>query len=75
MPESSEVNGTEAPTPIARAEPAWPAVFALVTAWLMPATTARRTEKVSLWLAFGVHVLAAAGTLLLISFLAGIERH
>lgn len=75
MPELSEVNGTELPTPIARAEPAWPAVFAFVMAWLMPATTARRTEKLSLWLAFGVHLLAAAGTLLLISFLGGIERH
>ncbi|MBN1347252.1 MAG: hypothetical protein JXQ73_31470 [Phycisphaerae bacterium] len=42
-----------------RADQRWPAVAAFLTAWLMPATTARRTNHVSLRWAYGIHCLAA----------------
>jgi hypothetical protein len=43
----------------------WSAWLALVTAWLWPATTARRTADVSLVLAFVVHL--AAGLLMMVA--------
>jgi len=35
----------------------WPVIATLVTSWLIPATTARRTEHVSLGKAYGIHWL------------------
>lgn len=50
----------EAAPPVASpVEPRWPGSMALLTAWWMPATTARRTQHVSLLRAFGVHILAS----------------
>ena len=50
--------------------PAWPALAALFTAGLLPATTARRTVRVKLDSAFIVHLLAAGATVLTIALLA-----
>jgi len=55
--------GADGQPPVAQVVPAeapkrWPAAVALLTAWLLPATTARRTEHVSLWRAFAVHLVA-----------------
>ncbi|MGB9623380.1 MAG: hypothetical protein ACPMAQ_00820, partial [Phycisphaerae bacterium] len=44
----------------------WPAEMSLLTAWLLPATTARRTAHVKLWRAYVVHIVSFALTLLLI---------
>ncbi len=44
---------------IEQRKPRWPAAAALVTAWICPATTARRTAHASLWDAWCVHFLAA----------------
>ncbi len=39
------------------------------TAWLLPATTARRTQHVRLWLAFLIHVTALVFSIFFIAFL------
>jgi hypothetical protein len=39
------------------AEPRWPAVMVFFTGWWLPATTARRTQHVSLRYAFAIHLL------------------
>ncbi len=44
----------------------WPAEMSLLTAWLLPATTARRTAHVKLRRAYAVHIISFALTLLLI---------
>jgi hypothetical protein len=44
--------------PMNQAEPRWPAGRALFTSWLMPATTARRTNHVPLHQAYAIHLLA-----------------
>ncbi len=49
-------------TPTKRPEPRWPIGLALLTAWLLPATTARRTAHASLTYAWFVHFLAAVLT-------------
>jgi len=46
----------------------WPAIAALALMVVCPATTARRTRHVSLLSAYGVHLLAAMLTLLVICF-------
>jgi len=53
-------------------EPRWPAVAAFVTAWLCPASSARRTLHVRLWAACAVHLLAAFLTFVLITVLASL---
>ncbi len=40
-------------------EPRWPAAMAFVTGWLLPATTARRTQHMPLAYAWLVHLIAA----------------
>ena len=47
----------------------WPAMTVFVTAWLLPAMTARRTGHVSLMNAWLIHLLAALLTILLIMLL------
>ncbi len=48
-------------------EKPWPAYYALVTAWLLPATTTRRTAHVSLPRAFAVHAIALVVTAVVIT--------
>ncbi len=55
--------------PTKRAEPRWSIGLALLTAWLLPATTARRTAHVSLPGAWALHLIAALLTFVLIMFL------
>ena len=55
-------------TPTKRSEPCWPIGLALLTAWLLPATTARRTAHVSLPRAWAVHLIAVLLTAVLIMF-------
>lgn len=55
--------------PTKRSEPRWPIGLALLTAWLLPATTARRTAHVSLPRAWSVHLIAALLTAVLIMLL------
>ena len=47
----------------------WPVLAVFLTAWLLPATTARRTAHVSLMNAWLIHLLAAFLTILLIMLL------
>ncbi len=47
-------------------EKRWPARYALLTAWLLPATTTRRTADVSLLRAFGIHVVGVLLTVFVI---------
>jgi hypothetical protein len=49
----------------------WPAAAALLTAWILPATTARRTAHTSLLVAWSVHLFAAGLTFLVVVFLVG----
>jgi len=51
-------------------EKRWPALSVFFTCWLLPATTAQRTNHVSLWIALAIHIIAALFTILLINFLA-----
>lgn len=53
------------PTP-AR-EPNWPISLALLTAWILPRTTARRTLTAPLWKAWLVHVVAGMAVLAIIT--------
>lgn len=53
--QTSSVTGTET---IGATEKRWPAVYALVTAWILPATTTRRTNHMRLISAWGVHLIA-----------------
>lgn len=60
------------PSPLS--EKRWPASAALVTSWLCPATTARRTDHISLGRAFGVHVVACLIGTAVVFFLLGWDR-
>ena len=53
-------DASESTLPVAgpRTEKRWPAILALVTAGLLPATTARRTRHLSIAWAIGVHVVS-----------------
>lgn len=53
------------------AEPRWPLWAAMVTAWTLPATTAERTNWVSLKQAWGFHILAGLTTGLVILVVVG----
>ncbi|HOW73197.1 MAG TPA: hypothetical protein PKY77_21580 [Phycisphaerae bacterium] len=52
----------------------WPGMMAFLTAWLLPATTARHTRTLPLLHAYGVHLLAGVATFLLIVALVGIDE-
>ncbi len=70
-PEAAAVAAPEPPAPL----PQWPASMAFLTAWLMPARTARRTEYVSLRQAYGVHLIAFALTpIVIMAFAAWADR-
>ncbi len=62
-----EITAAPADLP-APTERRWPAIAAIITAWLFPATTARKTAHVRLLTAWGVHLLAALLVLVLIFF-------
>ncbi len=65
--EETAVSANEQPEAAPRAaERRWPAIAALAMMVLRPATTARRTRHVSLLGAYGVHLLAAVLTLMVI---------
>lgn len=61
---------SDAPDVLANGQRRWPAAAAFVTAWWLPATTARRTEHVRLSRAYAVHVVAAVLAILLLTLLA-----
>ena len=54
------------------AEDAYSAGLAGLSAWIMPATTTRRTTGLALWRAYLVHLIAAVATFLLIVLLVWI---
>ena len=65
--EESAVSAVEQPEAAPPAsEPRWPGIAALALMVVRPATTARRTQHVSLPGAYGVHLLAAVFTLVVI---------
>ena len=54
----------------------WPAIATLLTSWLMPATTARRTAHVSLGKAYGIHwlvVLLTTGVVFVLGSVAAAD--
>ncbi|MBN1490401.1 MAG: hypothetical protein JXA69_10835 [Phycisphaerae bacterium] len=70
-----EHSGTEPQACPAAKEKRWSALLALLTAWLLPATTARRTAHVSLRDAYVVHWLAAVLAVFLVFLLIGWTIH
>lgn len=67
---------TTTPPPETGTEPRWPAGAALLTAAILPATTARRTHHVTLKRAYLVHLLAAAAgvqAVFVVTAFAGID--
>ena len=63
-PSSSKPDATDA-----AGEPYWGMWTALITAWVLPATTARRTQNLPLHRAFVAHLLAAALSVILLAIL------
>lgn len=70
-----EPSGTAPPACPAAEEKRWSALLALLTAWMLPATTARRTAHVSLRNAYVVHWLAAVLAVFLAFLLIGGTIH
>lgn len=60
---------------VADGEAQWPASMAFWMAWLMPATTARRTARLPLWKAWSVHFTSAVLIVLLYMFLSCWDWH
>ncbi|HSW45273.1 MAG TPA: hypothetical protein VLM89_06855 [Phycisphaerae bacterium] len=58
----------------ASSERRWPAVFAFVTAWLYPATSARRMRHVTLGSAWLIHLAAGLLTFILFVAMAGLSQ-
>ncbi|MHC4442161.1 MAG: hypothetical protein ACYTF1_05030 [Planctomycetota bacterium] len=62
------------PDNIADTDRPWPAWMTFYTAWLLPATTAKRIKNISLVWAFVIHLIAALLTILLIMFLVACDE-
>lgn len=56
--QSDDVEPTYATTTLTQ-EPRWPMVYAFLTCWIYPATTARRTAHAPLWQAWLIHFCSA----------------
>ncbi len=72
--EPAAILNLSATSPAPAESASWPARYALVTSWLLPATTARRTATLPLRRAYGVHLLAGILTLLLCSFMVDVSE-
>ncbi len=59
MNQSVAVGASTAPGARPEGEARWPVIAAFVTAWVFPATTAKRTSQASLWRVWLVHLAAA----------------
>ncbi len=72
-----KVTETDLPTsepPQAEDAPHWPAVMSFLTTWCMPATSAERTQHVTLRKAFAVHVLCGLAVVFLICIFVAIAE-
>jgi len=72
MNNAGATSGVPSQTANTDLERRWPAMLVFVTAWLLPATTARRTGHVSLLNAWLIHLPAALLTILLIVILVAL---